>query len=380
MDFEFTEEQKMFQTMVRDFVAKEVTPVAAEWEEEERFPYEVVAKMADLGICGVAMPKEYGGGGGGETSCCIATEEISRGSGGLGTYYLVSCGISMTPIVEHGTEEQKRDYIPRCVKGEIVYFGLTEAVGGSDVAIMQTRYTREGDHYVLNGSKLFITNGEESAFGTTYASKDLSLGYRGISGFIVEKGTPGFSVGKRERKTGQHCDSTTELIFDNCKIPATNLVGEEGRGFRIAIEAIDASRTTVGAQALGIAEAAYDAAVAYSLERKAFGTELARKQAIQWMIADMATDIEASRLLIYKGTWLIDHGKPFDKEAAMAKLFATEASHRVCHRAVQIFGGYGYTTDFAVERYARDQRITEIYEGTSEMQRWTIARRILGVK
>ena len=380
MDFEFTEEQRMFQAMVSDFVAKEVTPVAAQWEEEERFPSEVVAKMADLGICGIAMPKEYGGGGGGETSCCIATEEISRGSGGLGTYYLVSCGISMTPITEHGTEEQKRNYIPRCVKGEIAYFALTEAVGGSDVAIMQTRYIREGDHYVLNGSKLFITNGEESAFGTTYASKDLSLGYRGISAFIVERGTPGFSLGKKEKKTGQHCDSTTELIFDNCKIPATNLVGEEGRGFRIGIEAIDGSRTTVAAQALGIAEAAYDAAVAYTLERRAFGKKLAEHQAFQWMIADMATDIEASRLLIYEGAWLIDHGKPFAKEAAMAKLFASEASHRVCNKAIQVFGSRGYTRDFAVERYARDQRITEIYEGTSEMQRWTIARQVLGVK
>jgi len=380
MDFEFTEEQKMFQTMVRGFVAKEVVPVAAQWEEEEKFPWEVWRKMADLGICGVAMPEEYGGGGGGETSFDIATEEIARGSAGLSTAYLVSCGIAMDPIVKYAVEEKKRDYIQRMINGDLVYFAVTESSGGSDVAGMESRYTKEGNYYILNGIKLFITNGEESNFGTVYATSNPSLGYRGISGFIVEKSTPGFSVGKKERKTGQHCNSTTELIFDNCKIPAINLLGEEGGGFRTLIEAIDASRTSVAAQALGVAEAAFDAAVAYSLERKAFGTVLARKQAIQWMIADMATDIEASRLLIYKGAWLIDHGQPFDEEAAMAKLFASEASHRVCHKAVQIFGGFGYTKDFAVERYARDQRVIEIYEGTSEMQRWTIARRVLGVK
>ena len=380
MDFEFTEEQKMFQTMVRGFVAKEVVPVAAQWEEEEKFPWEVWRKMADLGICGVAMPEECGGGGGGETSFDIATEEIARGSAGLSTAYLVSCGIAMDPIVKYAVEEKKRDYIQRMINGDLVYFAVTESSGGSDVAGMESRYTKEGNYYILNGIKLFITNGEESNFGTVYATSNPSLGYRGISGFIVEKSTPGFSVGKKERKTGQHCNSTTELIFDNCKIPAINLLGEEGGGFRTLIEAIDASRTSVAAQALGVAEAAFDAAVAYSLERKAFGTVLARKQAIQWMIADMATDIEASRLLIYKGAWLIDHGQPFDEEAAMAKLFASEASHRVCHKAVQIFGGFGYTKDFAVERYARDQRVIEIYEGTSEMQRWTIARRVLGVK
>lgn len=380
MDFEYTEEQKMLQTMVRDFVAKEITPFSAQWEEEEKFPWEVWRKMADLGICGVAMPKEYGGGGGGETSLDIATEEIARGSVGLSTAYAVACGIAMDPIVKYAVEEKKRDYIAQMINGDLVYFAVTEASGGSDVAGMESRYTKEGDYYVITGTKLFITNGEESTFGTVYANGNPSLGYRGISGFIVENDTPGFSVGKKERKTGQHCSSTTELIFDNCKIPAANLLGEEGKGFRILLEAIDASRTSVAAQALGVAEAAFDAAVAYSLERKAFGTELARKQAIQWMIADMATDIEASRLLIYKGAWLIDHGQPFDKESAMAKLFASEASHRVCHKAVQIFGGFGYTRDFAVERYARDQRVIEIYEGTSEMQRWTIARRVLGVK
>jgi alkylation response protein AidB-like acyl-CoA dehydrogenase len=380
MDFEFTEEQLMFQTMMRDFVAKEVVPVAARWEEEERFPWKVWREMAEMGICGVSMPKEYGGGGGGEISLDIATEEIARGSVGLSTAYLVSCGISMDPIIKHAVEGKKREYVQRLIKGDIAYFALTEASGGSDAAIMESRYTKEGDCYVINGTKTFITNGEESEFGTVYANGNPSLGYRGISGFMIEKGTPGFSVGKKERKTGQHCSSTTELIFDNAKVPAENMLIPEGSGFRMALGAVDASRTSVAAQALGVAEAAYDAAISYSLERKAFGTELARKQAIQWMIADMAVDIEAARLLTYHAAWLIDTGKPFDKEAAIAKLFSSEASHRVCHKAVQIYGGYGYTRDFAIERYARDQRVIEIYEGTSEMQRWTIARRVLGVK
>jgi len=380
MNLEFTEEEKMFQAMVRDFVAQEIEPVAAQWEDEENFPYEVWKKMADLGICGVALPREYGGGGSGEVLLCIATEEIARGSAGLATAYLVSCGVAMDSIVKYGTEQQKRNYIPRCNTGDLAYFAVTEAAGGSDVRLMQTRYTQDGDYYVLNGTKLFVTNGEESKFGTVYATKDTSLGYRGISCFVVEKGAPGLSIGKKEKKTGQHCSSTTELVFDNCRVPITNRVGEEGKGFRMALEAIDASRITIGAQAVGIAEAAYDAAVAYAKEREAFGKSLAQMQAIQWMIADMATDIDVARLLVCKAAWLIDQGKPFIKEAAMAKLFATEASHRVCHKAVQIFGGYGYTKDFAVERYARDQRITEIYEGTSEMQRWAIARQTLGVK
>jgi len=380
LDFEFTEEQKMFQAMMRDFVNQEIAPVAAQWEEEGQFPYDVWKEMATLGICGVALPREYGGNGGGKTLFCIATEEIARGSAGLATAYLVSSGVAMENIVRYGTEQQKSTYIPRCCNGEVAYFALTEAVGGSDVAPIQTRYVKEGNHYLLNGTKLFISNGEESSFGVVYATKNTSLGYRGISCFIVEKSSPGFSIGKKERKTGQHCSSTTELVFHNCRIPVANRVGDERKGLRMALEAIDASRISIGAQALGIAEAAYAAAAAYAKERKAFGKSLAQMQAIQWMISDMATDIDASRLLIYRAAWLQEQERPFIKEAAMAKLFATEASSRVCHKAVQIFGGYGYTRDFPVERYARDQRITEIYEGTSEMQRWAIARHTLGTK
>jgi len=380
MDFAFTEEQKMFQTMVRDFCAKEIEPQAAEWDETEKFPHEVIRKMADAGLYSVQFPKEYGGSGD-EVTFTIANEEISRASAGLGVIYLAGLGLSMYPIIMHGNEQQKSHYITRVINGAIVAFALTEAMAGSDVAALETKYAREGDYYVLNGNKIFITNGAEADFVTTFATKDKSLGYRGISAFVVDKGTNGFSVGKIERKMGLHPASAAELIFDNCKIPMANMLGEEGRGFRTALEAIDASRVSIAAQALGIAQAAYNAAVVYAKERKQFDTELARLQAIQWMIADMATDIDAARLLTYRAAWLTqkEEHAPL-KEAAMAKLFASEAAHRVCHKALQIFGGYGYTKDFAVERYYRDQRITELYEGTSEMQRWTIARQVLGTK
>jgi butyryl-CoA dehydrogenase len=380
MDFEFTEEQKMFQTMVRDFCAKEIEPYAAEWDATEKFPHEVIKKMADAGLYSIHFPEEYGGSGD-EITFAIANEEISRASAGLGVVYLAGLGLAVYPIVMHGSEQQKSHYISRVIKGAIVAFALTEAMAGSDVAALETRYARDGDYYVLNGTKIFITNGVEADFVTTFATKDKSLGYRGISAFVVDKGTDGFSIGKKERKMGIHPASAAELIFDNCRISMANMLGAEGRGFRIALEAIDASRVSIAAQALGIAQAAYNAAVAYVKERKQFDTELARLQAIQWMIADMATDIDAARLLTYRAAWLTQtEGHAPLKEAAMAKLFASEAAHRVCHKAVQIFGGYGYTKDFAVERYYRDQRITEIYEGTSEMQRWTIARQVLGIK
>jgi len=380
MDFEFTEEQKMFQAMVRDFCVREIEPYAAEWDETEEFPHDVVKKMADAGLYGVHFPEQYGGSGD-EVTFTIANEEIARACAGISVVYLVSLGLAMYPVVMHGNEQQKSNYIPRVINGAGAAFALTEAMAGSDVAALDTKYSREGDYYVLNGQKIFISNGAEAEFVTTFATKDKSLGYRGISAFVVDKGTKGFSVGKLERKMGLHPASVAELIFDDCRIPVANMLGEEGKGFRIALEGIDASRVSIAAQALGIAQAAYDAAVAYAKERRQFDTELARLQAIQWMIADMATDIDAARLLTYRAAWLTQkegHAPP--KEAAMAKLFASEAAHRVCHKAVQIFGGYGYTRDFAVERYYRDQRITEIYEGTSEMQRWTIARQVLGVK
>jgi len=380
LDFSLTQDQEMFRDMLRGFVLKEIEPYAQVWDETNEFPYETMKKMADVGICGVRFPEEFGGSDGGEMSFVIAVEGISRSSGGLGIIYTVSLGLAMYPITLYGNQEQNAAYIPKIVGGGIAAFGLTEASAGSDVAALATEYKKRDGHYVLNGTKIFITNGAEADFALVFATKDRTQGHRGISAFVVDRGTPGFSVGKHEKKMGIHPASATELLFDECEIPESNLIGKEGEGFKIAMRSIDAGRVSVAAQAVGIAQAAFDAAVDYSKERVQFGKELARMQAIQWMIADMATDIDASRLLTYRVAWLADNSGEYIKESAMAKLFASEASHRVCYKAQQIFGGYGYIKDFPVERYVRDQRITEIYEGTSEMQRWTIARQVLGVK
>jgi alkylation response protein AidB-like acyl-CoA dehydrogenase len=380
MDFGYSEEQEMFRATVRDFVSREIESNAATWDEAEEFPYETVRKMAEIGLYSMHLPEEYGGSGG-ELTYIMACEEIARGSAGLAASYLTSTSLAINPIAAHGTGEQKERYLGPAGRGATAAFGLTEAMAGSDVAGLEMRYAREDDQYVLNGTKTFITNGAEAEFVTTFATRDRSLGYRGISAFVVDKGTPGFSVGKLERKMGLHPASAAELTFDNCRIPAHNLIGDEGKGFRIALEAIDASRVAIAAQAVGVAQAAYDAAVAYAKERRQFGQELGRFQGIQWMIADMATDIEVARLLTYKAAWLTQTTRKASlKEAAMAKLVSSEASHRVCTKALQIFGGYGYTRDFAVERFYRDQRILEIYEGTSEMQRLTIARQVTGMK
>lgn len=380
MDFELGEDHLLFQRMLRGFVAKEIEPYASEWDKTHDLPFETIAKMAELGFFSVHFPEEYGGSGD-EITFAIAAEEISRGSGGLGTVYLASVGLAMYPITLFGNHLQKSDFISRVISGKLSGFGLTEASAGSDVAAMNTSYVKKDDNYILNGNKIFITNGGEADFFTVFATKDRSLGYKGISAFIVEKSSPGFSIGKIEEKMGLHPSSTAELVFDDCQVPAENLISNEGMGFKIALSAIDASRVCVAAQALGIAQAAYEAAVKYAKERTQFGTELARLQAIQWMIADMATELDAARLLTYRAAWqTMKEGHPPVQQTAMAKLYASEAANRVCHKALQIFGGYGYTKDFPLERYVRDQRITEIYEGTSEMQRWTIARQILGVK
>jgi len=380
MDFSLTQDQEMFRDMLRGFVSKEIEPYAQEWDETNEFPYETLRKMAEVGICGVRFPEEYGGSDGGELSFVIAVEGISRGSAGLGAIYFVNLGLAMHPITMFGNAAQKGEYIPKIVNGGVACFGLTEASAGSDVAVLTTGYKKKDGHYVLNGTKIFITNGAEADFALVFATRDKSQGHRGISAFVVDRGTPGFEVGKHEKKMGIHPASATELVFEECEIPESNLVGKEGDGFKVAMSSIDASRVSVAAQAVGIAQAAFDAAVGYSKERVQFGKELARMQAIQWMIADMATELDAARLVTYRAAWLADNGHDCIKESAMAKLFASETSHRICHKAQQIFGGYGYVKEFPVERYARDQRITEIYEGTSEMQRWTIARQVLGVK
>ncbi len=379
MDFELTEEQKMFQTMVRDFAVKELEPVAAQIDEKSEYPAEQVKKIADLGLMGLTIPEEYEGNGKGRVDFCIAVEELARASSAASAYFRISLSLATPPIIFFGTEEQKRKYLPPQAKGEkLICFALTEAGAGSDPAAVETTATKKDNGYVINGTKLFISIGAEAETIVTFATLDKSLGYRGITAFIVEKSYPGFSVGKHENKLGFRGLSAAELIFDNCFVPLENRLGEEGKGFRVALESLDESRITVGAEAVGIAQAALDASVSYAKERRQFGQRIANFQAIQWMLADMATQIEAARMLTYYAANRMDKGLPFIKESSMAKLFASEVSSFVTNKAIQIHGGYGYTKDYPLERYLRDAKLTEIYEGTSEMMRMTIARALVG--
>ncbi len=379
MDFSLSEDQKMLKTMLRDFATKELEPVAAEIDAKGEYPAEQVKKIAELGLFGLTIPEQYGGSGRSRVDFCIATEELARACAAATGYFRISLSLATPPVMSFGNEEQKRKYLPGQASGEkMLCFGLTEAGAGSDPAAMETTATRKGDGYVLNGNKLFISLGAEASVAVAFATVDKSLRHRGITAFVVEKGTPGFSVGKHENKMGFRGLSATELIFQDCYIPKENRLGEEGQGFRIALEALDESRITGGAEAVGIAQAALEASVKYARERKQFGQRIANFQAIQWMLADMATEIEAARMLNYYAADLMDRGQPFAKEAAMAKLFASEVSSFVTNKAIQIHGGYGYTKDYPVERYLRDAKLTEIYEGTSEMMRMTIARAVVG--
>jgi butyryl-CoA dehydrogenase len=378
MDFSLTEDQKMLQSMVRDFAVRELEPIAANIDEEARYPAESIKKMAQLGLMGIPFPEEYGGSGGGTMGFVIVEEEISRVCATTGTIYFVTAGLAGRPLCLFGNEEQRRRFVVPVAKGEkIACFALTEADAGSDPASMKTTATKKGNGYVLNGTKIFITNGAEADFIVVFATLDKSLRHRGITAFVVEKGTPGFSVGKHEHKLGIRGTSTTELIFEDCFVSVGNRLGNDGDGFKVAMKSIDESRITVAAQAVGIAQGAFDKALAYAKERQQFGQRIANLQAIQWMLADMATQIDAARLLTYRAAYLLDHGLPFVKEASMAKVYAAEASAFVTNKALQIFGGYGYVKEYLVERYLRDAKITEIYEGTSEMQRMTIARRLI---
>lgn len=379
MDFGLTEDQQIFQRMVRDFAANELQPVAAQVDEEEKLPAENVRKMAELGLMGVSIAEEYGGSGGDSMHLVIATEEIARACASTSTVFLASVSLACYPIYLFGTEEQKRRFVVPLARGQkLACFGLTEPGAGSDAAAVQTTATLRGDHYVLDGTKIFITNGAEADIAVVFATVNKSLRHRGIIALIVEKGTPGFSVGKKERKLGVRGSSTAELVFEGCKVPVANRLGEEGAGFKVAMGAIDASRINVAAQAVGIARAGLEASLAYAKDRQQFGRAISEFQAVQWMLADMATQVDAARLLAYRAAYLKNQGLPYLKEAAMAKLFAAETAMHVTTKAVQIHGGYGYIKDYPVERYFRDAKITEIYEGTSEMQRMTIARQLTG--
>lgn len=374
MNFELTREQELVRQMVREFAVNEVKPIAAEIDETERFPMENVKKMAELGMMGIPFPKELGGAGGDVLSYIISVEELSKVCGTTGVILSAHTSLCASLIYENGTPAQKEKYLVPLAKGEkIGAFGLTEPGAGTDAAGQQTTAVLDGDNYILNGSKIFITNGGVADTFIVFAMTDKSQGTRGISAFIVEKGFPGFSIGKKEDKLGIRASSTTELIFENCIVPKENLIGKEGKGFGIAMKTLDGGRIGIAAQALGIAEGAYEETIKYMKERKQFGRPLSAFQGLQWMIAEMETKIEAAKLLVYKAAWLKQNKLPYSVDAAKAKLFAAEVAMDVTTKAVQLHGGYGYTKEYPVERMMRDAKITEIYEGTSEVQKMVIA-------
>ncbi len=379
MNFQLSKEQENVKKMVREFAEAEVEPIAAEIDQNHRFPIENVEKMAKYGMFGVPFPKQYGGAGGDHISYAITVEELSRVCASTGVIVSAHTSLCCWPIYAFGTEEQKMKYLPKLLKGEhLGAFGLTEPNAGTDAAGQQTRAEDMGDHWLLNGAKVFITNGGFAEVFIVMAMTDKSKGTRGISAFIVEKSDEGFSIGKTEDKMGICASSTTELIFQNCKIPKDRLLGNVGEGFKVAMATLDGGRIGIASQALGIAQGALDVTVEYMKARKQFGKKLSQFQALQFEIADMATRTEAARLLVYKAADMKDKKLPYGMNAAMAKVFAAEAAMYVTTKAVQLYGGYGYTKDYPVERMMRDAKITEIYEGTSEVQRMVISAAVLG--
>ena len=378
MNFTLTKEQELVRQMVRDFAVNEVKPIAAEIDVTERFPMENVKKMGELGVMGIPFSTEFGGAGGDVLSYIIAVEELSKVCATTGVILSAHTSLCASLINENGTPEQKEKYLrDLCTGNKIGAFGLTEPGAGTDAAGQQTTAVLDGDNYILNGSKIFITNGGVADTFIVFAMTDKSKGTKGISAFIVEKGFPGFSIGKKEDKLGIRASSTTELIFENCVVPKENLIGREGKGFGIAMKTLDGGRIGIAAQALGIAEGALDEAIKYMKERKQFGRPIAAFQGLQWMVAEMSTKIEAARFLVYKAAWLKENKQPYSVDAARAKLYAAEVAMDVTTKAVQLFGGYGYTKEYPMERMMRDAKITEIYEGTSEVQKMVISGSLL---
>lgn len=378
MNFELTEEQSMMRTMVRNFAEEKCLPGLEERDEKEEFAREIYDQMGELGLTGIVFPEAYGGVDGDYISYAIAVEELSRVDASSGVTLSAHVSLGSYPIYKFGTHEQKLKYLKPLAEGKALgAFGLTENMAGSDASGTRTMYVADGDSWVLNGSKIFITNGYYADTYVVFAQSDRSKGHRGISAFIVEKGTPGFTFGKKEKKLGIRSSATYELVFEDCRIPKENLLSEEGKGFKIAMSTLDGGRIGIAAQALGIAQGAYEAAVKYAKERVQFGKPIAEQQNTQFVLADMATRIEAARMLVYQAGYMDSAGKPFGKLSAMAKLFASETAMWVTTKAVQIFGGYGYSREYPVERMMRDAKITEIYEGTSEVQRMVIAATVL---
>lgn len=378
MDFGLTREQEMIRKMVREFAQKEVKPLAAEIDETEEFPWENVRKMSRYGLMGIPFEVKYGGAGGDYLSYILAVEELSKVCATTGVILSAHTSLCCGCIYENGNEMQREKYLVPLCKGDLIgAFALTEPNAGTDASGQQTTAVLENDHYVINGSKIFITNGATADIFIVFAMTDRSKGVKGISAFIVEKDREGFSVGKVEEKLGIRASSTAELIFENCRIPKENLLSAEGKGFGIAMKTLDGGRIGIAAQALGIAEGALEESVKYMKERKQFGKPIARNQGMQWMIADMDTKVEAARNLVYKAVWKKENGQNYSMDAARAKLYAAEVAMEITTKAIQIFGGYGYTKEYPVERMFRDAKITEIYEGTSQVQKMVIAAGVL---
>jgi len=380
MNLELTEEQQMIQALAREFAEKEVKPVAGQLDQEARFPHETVKRMGELGFMGIAVPEEYGGSGADPVAYVLALEEIAKVCASHAVIMSVNNSLYCESVLKYGTDDQRKKFLIPFARGQkIGCFALTEPQAGSDASNQKTLAVRDGNWYVLNGRKVFVTNGREAAAALVFAQTDPTEGRHGISAFLVEKGTPGFLVPRVEDKLGIRASDTAEFVFEDCRVPAENRLGAEGMGFKIAMASLDGGRIGIAAQALGIAAGAFELSVAYARERRSFGVPIAQHQMVQWMLADMATAIDAARLLIWRAAALKGAGRPFGVEASMAKLFASEMAMKVTTDAIQVHGGYGYIREFQVERYFRDAKITQIYEGTSQIQKLVIARHLLGI-
>jgi butyryl-CoA dehydrogenase len=378
VNLDLTEEQQLLQRSVREFAEAEVKPHAKEIDETGRFPLDTFKKAAELGLTGIAVPENYGGAGMDHVSYAIVIEEISRVCASTGTILSVQNSLYCDPIYRFGTDEQKQKFLIPYARGEkIGCYALTEPQAGSNAAALATKAVRKGDAYVVNGTKAWITNGGAADAALVYVNTQPEKGEKGITALVVEKGTRGFAVGKEEKKLGVHATACTELSFSDCEVPVANRIGNEGEGYKVALSTLDGGRIGIAAQATGIAQGAFEAALSYAQQRQAFGHPIADFQAIQFMLADMATELDAARLLARRAAWKQDSGARFTMEASIAKLFASEMSTRVTHKAIQIHGGYGYSREYPVERNYRDARITEIYEGTSEIQRLVISSLVL---
>ncbi len=378
MNFSLNKEHILLQKLYKEFAEKEVSPIAAEVDENERFPVETVRKMAKIGMMGIPVPKEYGGAGADNIAYAMAVEELAKHCGTTAVIVSAHTSLCVAPILENGTPSQKEKYLPKLASGEhLGAFGLTEPNAGTDASAQQTTAVLEGNNYILNGSKIFITNAGYSDVYIIFAMTDKSKGLKGITAFIVEKDFEGFSVGKKELKMGIRGSATCELIFENCIVPKENLLGKEGKGFGIAMKTLDGGRIGIAAQALGLAQGALNETVKYTKERKQFNRAISKFQNTQFELASMDVKVEASRLLVYKAAYLKDQKVKYSKEAARAKLFAADTAMEVTTKAVQLHGGYGYTREYPVERMMRDAKITEIYEGTSEVQKMVIAASLL---